>query len=405
MKYTAILENSIMQKGLPATANSRLLANFISPIDATVALRLEAAGVTIVGRAETSEFGASGLFSFAPRYEASSSILNDGAILTGKTGDNPCNGDGSLSYVADVGLEAASEMASPIETDPAREHNIKSLQKGHSARGSFQAEKSSRLPHCTETQQNRPLVFDFAGTQENRPPVSDFVFCNDYTGAISLDAALRGQYYIHPTYGTVSRYGLIPSVSSMDQIGIVCKTPEDGFKALKIIKGYDPKDGVMLPEPPRSADSPKLSPTLSFNPTAYSDVYTQIMQILCCAELSNNISRYDGIKFGYRAKEYNNLHELYTKSRTEAFGADVKLAAILGAMVLSHENYMQYYDKAMRIRRLIKESLEFDKYDVIVTKCPLISRLCGLPSLTTPEHTYIANAGCDELLEEILCTK
>jgi len=140
----------------------------------------------------------------------------------------------------------------------------------------------------------------------------------------------------------------------------------------------------------------------------YSDVYTQIMQILCCAEFSNNISRYDGIKYGYRAKDYGSLHELYTKSRSEAFGADVKLAAIIGAMVLSQENYTQYYDKAMRLRRLIRDSLDFDKYDVIVSpehKKPvplcLCSRLCGLPSVSTPEGAYIADAGCEGVLETV----
>ena len=133
--------------------------------------------------------------------------------------------------------------------------------------------------------------------------------------------------------------------------------------------------------------------------TDYSSVYKQIMQILCCAELSNNISRYDGIKYGYRAKEYNGLNELYTKSRTEAFGSDTKLAAILGAMVLSQENYTRYYDKAMKLRRKIRDSLDFNSYDVIVAKCPILSRLCGLPSITTPEHIYIANTGREDVLE------
>ncbi|MDR2570148.1 MAG: hypothetical protein LBD23_07595 [Oscillospiraceae bacterium] len=370
MKYTAILENSLMQKDLLATAGSRMLEKFISPIDATVAVRLESAGVNIVGRANTSEFGVSGLFAMVQKYEANSSILSNGAILTDSVSANE-----QASRVAEGG---ADYRIGDYENDA-----VTSIADG----------------------------------------VADFAFCNDYTGAVSRAAALHGVYYIHPTYGTVSRYGLIQSVSSMDQIGIVCKTPEDGFKALGIIKGYDPKDGIMSSDPPESTEPPELAepteppeppmssqtqsyqanlpPTMSFNPTAYSDVYKQVMQILCCAELSNNISRYDGIKIGHRAKDYNGLHELYTKSRTEAFGADVKLAAILGAMILSHENYMLYYNKAMQLRRLIKESLEFDKYDVIVTKCPLLSRLCGLPSLTTPEHTYIANAGCDRVLEEV----
>jgi len=236
---------------------------------------------------------------------------------------------------------------------------------------------------------------------------ADFALCNDYTGAISYTAASRGLFHIHPTYGTVSRYGLIPSVTSMDQIGIVCRTPIDGFSALKIIAGYDPKDGAMLPSqsPPVSQDQPLAPNHQQIRKTdiepKYSEIYTQIIQILCSAELSKNISRYDGIKIGQRAKEYNGLHELYTKSRTEAFGADIKLAAILGAMVLSQENYARYYDKAMRLRRLIRDSLEFDKYDVIVTDCPILSRLCGLPSLAAPGKVYIADAGREDVLEAV----
>jgi aspartyl-tRNA(Asn)/glutamyl-tRNA(Gln) amidotransferase subunit A len=224
----------------------------------------------------------------------------------------------------------------------------------------------------------------------------------------------------------------------MDQIGIVCKSPEEGFRMLSTIAGYDNKDGTMV------ADSGKLKAaqreqanvgksdlikigvpvnvfamnaddsaaamlaksfeTVEFD-LKYYDVYEQVMQILCSAELSNNISRYDGIKFGHRAKDYNGLNELYKKSRSEAFGADVKLVAVIGAMVLSQENYKRYYDKAMRLRRMIKESLEFDRYDAIVLpshNCNAISRLCGLPAVTTPEFTLIADAGRENILEKVL---
>jgi len=327
MSYSAMVDSSVMQKGKPAAAGSKMLENFISPIDATVVTRLEAAGVSIVGRADMDEFGAGGLF--------------DG-------GGTRC---------------AAALIA------------------------------------------------------ENK---ADFALCNDYTGRISLEAAGQGICYVHPTYGTVSRYGLIPAAASMDQIGIVCKTPEDGFRALKIIAGYDAKDGVMCAEKAkeRAAANPensaKEAKIVEYKPM-YEDCIKQVMQILCCAELSNNISRYDGVKFGYRAKQYNGLHELYTKSRTEAFGEDVKLAALLGAMVLSHENYAKYYDKAMRIRRLIKDSLIFEKHGdgSCALRCKhgadsytsanllRISRLCGLPSVTTPDCTYVADAEGEGLLEMI----
>ncbi|HBN85054.1 MAG TPA: hypothetical protein DDZ89_14565, partial [Clostridiales bacterium] len=101
----------------------------------------------------------------------------------------------------------------------------------------------------------------------------------------------------------------------------------------------------------------------------YFDVYKQVMMILSCAEISNNISRYDGIKFGYRASGYKGIDDLYIKTRSEGLGVETKLAAIMGAMVLSKNQYTPYYEQATKIRRLIKESLRFDAYDIIVLPC------------------------------------
>ena len=344
MSYKAILENSIMQKGKPATAGSKMLENFIAPFDATVVKRLEAANVEIIGRASMNEFGIRGLLNNTKCHSTDTPANNQ---TTATPANNPLTDSVNASEATQIDVFEA-----------------------------MQSVADGKL---------------------------DFIFCNDYNGSLSYAATALGVYYIHPTYGTVSRYGLIPAVTSMDQIGIVCKTPELGFKALKIIAGHDPLDGAMLPEETRTKKPEEPLPVFEIDvvkvETDYSNVYKQVMQILCCAELSNNISRYDGIKYGYRAKEYNGLNELYTKSRTEAFASDTKLAAILGAMVLSQENYTRYYDKAMRLRRLIRDSLNFDEYDVIVAKCPILSRLCGLPSITTPEHIYIANIGREDILE------
>ena len=101
----------------------------------------------------------------------------------------------------------------------------------------------------------------------------------------------------------------------------------------------------------------------------YFDLYSQVMYILSSAEISNNLSRYDGIKFGYRASGYTDIDDLYTKTRSEGFGLDAKLTAIMGAVVLSKDHYGPYYEKAMKIRRLIKESINFDTYKVIVLPC------------------------------------
>lgn len=224
----------------------------------------------------------------------------------------------------------------------------------------------------------------------------DAVLCNDYTGAISAAAGTQGLYYIHPTYGTVSRYGLVPSVCSMDQIGVLCRDIKTGFKILDIIKCV--RGQAFSPVPMTQS-----SPPVPFHQPYY-DIYPQIMHILCSAELSANLSRYDGIKFGYRAKDYNNLNELYTKSRTQTFGEDTKLAMLIGAVVLSKDNYLLYYNKAMCLRRMIKQSLNIEKSSVIKSNSDqkshfsVLSRLCGLPSLTTPNDTFIANTGCEELL-------
>ncbi|MCL2079600.1 MAG: amidase family protein [Oscillospiraceae bacterium] len=341
MSYSILLEESIMQKGIYATAGSKMLANFTAPISAAVADSLEAGGMQIAGRAKMSEFGASGLYD-----------------------DSPCT----------LLTEAVNAF-------------------------------------CSDK--------------------NDAILCNDYTGTIAANAARRGLCYIHPTYGTVSRYGLIPAVCSMDQIGVLCKVPSVGFEILAIIAGYDARDGAMLPSAndgggrtvgfnnndggdKRTADTRRTAalPVISVaKMPLYAEIYRQITQILCSAELSGNISRYDGIKFGYAAKDYSDLRELYTKSRTEAFGEDLKLSALIGAMVLGAMCYEKYYDKAMRLRRVIKESVCWDGFDVLryihdadgkdAIVFAIFSRLCGLPSLSVQECTYVADAGNEHALSMI----
>ena len=346
----AVLEDSIMHKGRPVTAGSKILENFVSPIDAAVVTRLETAGITILGKTKMDEFGIAGLFE-------------------------------------DASLEPSGAVSAVAEG------------------------------------------------------IADFALCNDYSGAVGQQAAMRGLYYIHPTYGTVSRYGLIPAVCSMDQIGIVCKTIADGSRILSIISGHDTRDGAMVMGEIRNSEFgmrnnsririgvpqnifPKIPGEASsvgfigdfetvYFDLKYFNVYAQVMQILCCAEMNGNVSRYDGIKFGYRTDRFADLHELYTKSRTEGFGPDAKLATVIGAMVLSQEYYSRFYDKAMRIRRLIKDSLEFGKYDVILLS-PLgqesdrklelhaLPRLCGLPALTVPFGSSWITLVADVRREDIL---
>ena len=327
------LEDSIMHKGHPVTAGSKILENFISPFSATVITRLPDNGIAIAGKTKMDEFGIDMLFN---------------NTVSGK--EPPAGG-----------LDRASGAVRAV------------------------ADKAVL-----------------------------YTLCNDVFGRYRREAPEHGLCYIHPTYGTVSRFGLIPLVSSMDQIGIVCRNADDGFGLLSLIAGNDPNDGAMFKEKkyryekydkklcaavPDICDIPAIHDFAArFNKVRvhleHFEVYKQLMYILCAAEISANISRYDGIKFGYRAEGYKNLEELYTKTRTEGFGLQTKLAAIAGSMVLSQDHYAPYYQKAMKIRRLIKESLVFDTYDVIVlpltiSKDPYenlslyaLAPLAGLPSIT-----------------------
>ena len=253
--------------------------------------------------------------------------------------------------------------------------------------------------------------------------VAAYSLCNDVFGKYRRQAAQNGCCYIRPTYGTVSRYGLIPLVSSMDQIGIVCKNLHDGLLLLKYIAGNDINDGAMFPEKKYNYDKINSKITVGvpdavvsradkdtqgaiksfaekFNSVSINlehfDIYKQVMYILSSAEISNNINRYDGIKFGYRASGYRGIDGLYTKSRTEGFGLNTKLTAIIGTIVLSQDYYTSYYEQAMKIRRLVKESLRFSDYDIIALPCAIsgskydnlslyaLAALAGLPSISFP---------------------
>ncbi|MCL2513375.1 MAG: amidase family protein [Oscillospiraceae bacterium] len=257
----------------------------------------------------------------------------------------------------------------------------------------FDAEVVARLAENNIQISGRAAMSEFGlGEIEELP--GQPLLCNDVFGNYRRKAAEKGLCCIRPTYGTVSRYGLIPVVSSMDQIGIICKEPSEGFKILSAIAGNDEKDGAMFPE--KKYVYEKTGKNLKISDKAvkpdYADVYEQVMYILCCAELSGNISRYDGIKFGYRTADFKGLDDLYVKTRTGAFGIEAKLAAVMGGMVLSQDYYVPYYEKAMKVRRLIKESLPFGECDVIIQPVgsPLAS-LAGLPSLTFNDMQLIAD--------------
>ena len=238
---------------------------------------------------------------------------------------------------------------------------------------------------------------------------------SDTGGSIRQPASFCGITGIKPTYGRVSRYGLIAYGSSLDQIGPLGKDVTDCATILEIISGKDLKDstsvGVNAGEDTADermktdftsalkADVKGMKigvPKDYFLEGIDEDVKKAVLAaadrlkelgaeveefdlgmveyaipayyIIACAEASSNLERFDGVKYGYRTKDYNDLHEMYKKTRSEGFGPEVKRRIMLGSFVLSSGYYDAYYVKALRVKALIKKAFDkaFEKYDVIL---------------------------------------
>ena len=250
---------------------------------------------------------------------------------------------------------------------------------------------------------------------------------NDLFFSYQKEAFQNSLIYLHPTYGTVSRYGLVQLAPSMDQIGILCKDIKRAIDILSIISGRDIKDGAMYMDEHYSYTSTSNNIRIAYDRCSvdsledeyqryfnhiskkhnakeitldYLNSYKDVSLILCCAEISHCINRYDGIRYGYRTENASNLDEIYTKSRTEALSIDAKFLSILGAMILTQDNYTKYYEKAMKVRRLIKNSISFQDYDVILlptvvssdpytdSSCYALGSIAGFPTLTFAKDGY-----------------
>jgi len=211
------------------------------------------------------------------------------------------------------------------------------------------------------------------------------VLCNDIFGKLRRQAAQNGLIYIHPTYGTVSRYGLIPTVSSMDQVGVLCRDLKVGITMLDVISGHDPKDGTSLSSVRGTSvrGTVPLTPQCQSEPSPLTPPLAQTFLILAAAEFAGNTSRYDGITFGYRAQNASSLEEIYIRSRSEGFGREAKLLALLGCKVLSQAHYDSLYDKAMRIRRLVRDhyAAQLDKVPALEVADGAIAPLGGFAAL------------------------
>ena len=224
----------------------------------------------------------------------------------------------------------------------------------------------------------------------------------DMNGGARRAAALAGVDFLKPTYGTVSRYGVISCAASGEQVGVYAKDAQKVAEIMGVIAGHDDKDGTSLKNDAYDysftdvkgkkvainkylldkADDTTKAKVLAFADSLRAngvevveiscdmvEIANTAWQILMCAETCNNVSRYDGVKFGHRAKEYKNIDELYVNTRTEGFNFLTKAVILYGSDVLSKHRYKDCFDKSLRIRRVVAEGIAkaFEEFDAILT--------------------------------------
>ena len=253
---------------------------------------------------------------------------------------------------------------------------------------------------------------------------------SDTGGSIRQPASYCGVTGMKPTYGTVSRYGLIAYASSLDQIGPLARTAEDCAAVLDLLQGRDERDGTSLDFDaghllerlstdltgmkigiPVDCFGDGLDPDVREKVLAVAEVLKgrgaqveecklPIMEyvvptyyIIAAAEASSNLSRFDGVKYGWRAGDYEDLTDLYCKTRTEGFGREVQRRILLGTFVLSTGYYDAYYKKALQVKAVIKQAFDeaFRKYDLLLTPvAPTTAPKLG-ESLGDPLQMYLSD--------------
>ena len=367
----AAIKDNMCTKGMRTTCSSKILENFVPTYTAEAVLNLEKAGAVILGKTNMDEF-AMGSTTETSAYGVTRNPWNTEHVPGGSSG-------GSCAAVA------ANECF--------------------------------------------------------------YALGSDTGGSIRQPSSFCGVTGIKPTYGTVSRYGLIAYGSSLDQIGPVAKDVSDCAAILEAISSHDLKDSTSMARTDCDFTSAlkddvkgmKIGiPSSYFGEGLDEEVKAAILKaadilkekgavvetfdlglvdyaipayyVIASAEASSNLSRFDGVKYGYRTKEYEGLHNMYKKTRSEGFGPEVKRRIMLGSFVLSSGYYDAYYLKALRTKALIKKEFDqaFSKYDVLLApaspftapklgeslKDPLAMylgdiytvavNLCGLPGITVP---------------------
>jgi aspartyl-tRNA(Asn)/glutamyl-tRNA(Gln) amidotransferase subunit A len=348
--------------GFATTAGSKMLQGYRSPFDATVVRQLAAAGAVTLGKLNCDEFAMGG------------------------SNENSAYGP----------------VHNPWDTTRIP---------GGSSGGSAVAVAARLLPAATGT---------------------------DTGGSVRQPAALTGVTGIKPTYGRCSRYGMIAFASSLDQAGPLARSAEDCALLLQAMSGFDPRDATSAPQPvpdfaaalaaPRAdataaqplkglrvglpreffgegvsadvlaalraslAELEKLGATLVEVSLPRTELSIPVYYIIAPAEASSNLSRYDGVRYGHRADKYTDLLDMYKKSRSEAFGTEVKRRIMIGTYVLSHGYYDAYYLQAQKLRRMIADDFQraFALCDVIAGPvAPTVARKLG--SQTDPVAEYLAD--------------
>lgn len=253
---------------------------------------------------------------------------------------------------------------------------------------------------------------------------------SDTGGSIRQPASFCGVVGLKPTYGLVSRYGLVAFASSLDQIGPITKDVRDAAMLLNIIAGHDEKDTTSYNIPkkdytkalkndvkglkigiPKEYFGEGINEEVKKKLEEAIEIYKKLgaeveefsldiaeyalatYYIIACAEASSNLGRFDGIRYGYRTENFSNLRELYRNSRSEGFGPEVKRRIILGTYVLSSGYYDAYYKKAQQVRTLVKKEFDkaFEKYDVLLTPTsPTVAFEIGTRS-ENPLEMYLAD--------------
>ena len=348
------IKDNMCTKGIKTTCSSKMLENFVSPYDATVVEKLNKENMIDLGKLNMDEFamGGSTEYSYFKKTR------------------NPWN----LNKVP-----------------------------GGSSGGSAAAVAANMVP---------------------------WALGSDTGGSIRQPASFCGVVGLKPTYGLVSRFGLVAFASSLDQIGPITKDVKDAAILLNVIAGHDEKDstseninskdytqclqnnvkGLKIGVPKEyfgEGINQEVKEKLQETIKKYKELGAEIEEfsldiadyalatyyIIACAEASSNLGRFDGIRYGYRTKNYSNLKELYRNSRSEAFGSEVKRRIILGTYVLSSGYYDAYYKKAQQVRTLVQKEFDeaFKKYDVLLTPTsPTVAFKIGERS-NNPLEMYLAD--------------